>query len=215
MSTGGLTQLRGALAGEHIATMRDRTTPPAEFRTASAALSTLVLAEALADLEGAESQVVTPLETTTVLRPARRVTLVPVLRAGLALMEPALRLLPGSTRVGFLGMARDEETLQPSFYLERLPDDLPNDDVVVLDIMLATGGSAVAALDAVVAAGAQPAHVRLACLIAAPEGVERVRRAHPRVAITTAVLDRQLNDRGFIAPGLGDAGDRLYGTVVE
>jgi uracil phosphoribosyltransferase len=189
--------------------LRDERTPPAGFRRAAAALSTLVLAEALRDLEAAESVVRTPLTDAPVVRPARRVTLVPVLRAGLALMEPALRLLPESTRVGFLGMARDEVTLQPSFYLERLPSDLDADEVVVLDVMLATGGSAVAAIDAVTAAGAT--RVRLACLVAAPEGVARVQAAHPAVAITVGALDERLNDRGFIVPGLGDAGDRLYG----
>ncbi|HRC07250.1 MAG TPA: uracil phosphoribosyltransferase [Miltoncostaeales bacterium] len=211
--SGPVRQLGGALAGEHIARLRDKDTPPAAFRTAAGALSTLVLADALADLEGARSSVETPLETTDALRPARRVTLVPVLRAGLALMEPALRLLPGDTRVGFLGMARDEHTLQPTFYLERLPSDIGDDDVVVLDVMLATGGSAVAALDAVVAAGAPIARVRFACLIAAPEGVARIHEAHPTVPITAGVVDRELNGNGFITPGLGDAGDRLYGAT--
>jgi uracil phosphoribosyltransferase len=201
--------LGGALPGEHIARLRDVATPPAGFRRASAALSTLVLAEALRDLEAAASTVQTPVAEAAVMRPARRVTLVPVLRAGLALMEPALRLLPESTRVGFLGMARDETTLQPTFYLERLPADLDADEVVVLDVMLATGGSAVAAIDAVAAAGAT--RIRLACLVAAPEGVARVHAAHPEVAITTGALDERLNDKGFIVPGLGDAGDRLYG----
>ena len=168
-----------------------------------------MLAEALRDLEAADSVVRTPLTDARVVRPARRVTLVPVLRAGLALMEPALRLLPESTRVGFLGMARDEITLQPTFYLERLPSDLDADEVVVLDVMLATGGSAVAAIDAVTAAGAT--RIRLACLVAAPEGVARVQAAHPEVAITVGALDERLNDKGFIVPGLGDAGDRLYG----
>jgi uracil phosphoribosyltransferase len=136
---------------------------------------------------------------------------VPVLRAGLALLEPALRLLPESTRVGFLGMARDERTLRPAFYLERLPGDLGADEVVVLDVMLATGGSAVAALDACAAAGA--VRMRLACLVAAPEGVATVHGAHPGVAITAAAVDERLDARGFIVPGLGDAGDRLYGEA--
>lgn len=211
--SGAVRELRGALAGEHIARLRDETTPPAAFRNAAGALSTLVLADALSDLEGATSKVRTPLEETAALRPARRVTLVPVLRAGLALMAPALRLLPDSTRVGFLGMARDEATLQPSFYLERLPGDIGEDDVVVLDVMLATGGSAIAALDAVAKAGADAGHVRFACLIAAPEGVDRLLAAHPNVPITAGVVDRALNDRGFIVPGLGDAGDRLFGAA--
>lgn len=154
----------------------------------------------------------TPVTEALAIRPAHRVTLVPVLRAGLALMEPALRLLPEGTRVGFLGMARDETTLQPRFYLERLPGDLHADEVVVLDVMLATGGSAVAALDAVAGAGAT--RIRLACLVAAPEGVARVHAAYPDVAITTAAVDERLDERGFIVPGLGDAGDRLYGETT-
>ena len=206
-----MTTLGGALAGEHVARLRDERTAPAGFRRAAAALSTLVLAEALRDLEVAETTVRTPLADALAIRPARRVTLVPVLRAGLALMEPALRLLPESTRVGFLGMARDEATLKPSFYLERLPGDLGEDEVVVLDVMLATGGSAVAALDACASGGAT--RLRLACLIAAPEGVAAVRAAHPQTAITVGALDERLNDRGFIVPGLGDAGDRLYGEA--
>ena len=196
-----------------MARLRDANTPPASFRRAAAALSTLVLAEALRDLEAAESVVRTPVADAQTVRPARRVTLVPVLRAGLALMEPALRLLPDTTRVGFLGMARDEVTLQPSFYLERLPGDLDADEVVVLDVMLATGGSAVAAIDAVTAAGAS--RIRLVCLVAAPEGVARVNHAHPSVAITVAAVDERLDERGFIVPGLGDAGDRLYGEPTR
>jgi uracil phosphoribosyltransferase len=167
-----------------------------------------VLAEALRDLEPVEGTVRTPLAEALTVRPARRVTLVPVLRAGLALLEPALRLLPETTRVGFLGIARDEATLEPGFYLEHLPGDLGDDEVVVLDVMLATGGSAVAAVDAVAAAGGR--RVRLACLVAAPEGIRRVHDAHPEVAITVGVVDERLDDRGFIVPGLGDAGDRLY-----
>jgi uracil phosphoribosyltransferase len=208
-----VTTLGGALAGEHIAQLRDQTTSPASFRRAAAALATLVVAESLRDLDARESAIQTPLGSATVARPARRVTLVPVLRAGLALMEPALRLLPNDTRVGFLGMARDETTLQPAFYLERLPPDLPDDEVLVLDVMLATGGSAVAAIDAVRAAGAT--RVRLACLIAAPEGIARVHADHPEVALAVAVIDSHLNGDGFIVPGLGDAGDRLYGTGGE
>ena len=192
-----------------MARLRDEQTPPAGFRRAAGALATLVLAEALRDLESVEATVRTPIADALTVRPARRVTLVPVLRAGLALLEPALRLLPESTRVGFLGMARDEITLEPRFSMERLPGDLGDDEVVVLDVMLATGGSAVAAVDAVVAAGAR--RVRLACLVAAPEGVRRLHHAHPEVAVTLGALDDRLNDRGFIVPGLGDAGDRLYG----
>lgn len=200
------------MPGEHLARLRDERTPPADFRRAAAALAMLVLADALRDLEPVEGTVRTPLAEAPTVRPARRVTLVPVLRAGLALLEPALRLLPESTRVGFLGMARDEVTLEPRFSMERLPGDLGDDEVVVLDVMLATGGSAAAAVDAVMAAGAR--RVRVACLLAAPEGVRRLHQAHPEVALTLAALDERLDDRGFIVPGLGDAGDRLYGEPI-
>jgi uracil phosphoribosyltransferase len=208
----GVTVLTGALAGEHLARLRDERTPPAAFRRAAAALATLVLAEALRDLEGRPATVRTPLADAEATRPARRVTLVPILRAGLALLEPALALLPEDARVGFLGLSRDEVTLDPRPYVERLPRDLDRDEVVALDVMIATGGSAVAALDAIGAAGGRS--VRLAGLVAAPEGLARVEAAHPGVPVTVCAIDERLDERGFIVPGLGDAGDRLYGEPV-
>jgi uracil phosphoribosyltransferase len=168
-----------------------------------------VLAEALRDIAVTESTVRTPLAEARAVRLARRVTLVPVLRAGLALLEPALHLLPENTRVGFLGLSRDEATLEPAAYAERLPPDLAEDDVVVLEVMIATGGSAVAALDALERAGGRS--IRLVGLVAAPEGIRRVVASHPHVPITVAAIDERLDERGFIVPGLGDAGDRLYG----
>ncbi|HJZ61828.1 MAG TPA: uracil phosphoribosyltransferase [Miltoncostaeaceae bacterium] len=202
-------ELRGALAGEHLARLRDARTPPASFRRAAGALATLVLAEALRDIAATEDTVRTPLAEARAVHLARRVTLVPVLRAGLALLEPALRLLPEDTRVGFLGLRRDEATLEAAAYAERLPPDLAEDDVVVLEVMIATGGSAVAALDVLSAAGAR--ELRLVGLVAAPEGIQRVAATHPEVPITVAAIDDRLDERGFIVPGLGDAGDRLYG----
>jgi uracil phosphoribosyltransferase len=171
-------------------------------------LATLVLAEALRDLEWREVEVRTPLAPARVAVPARRVTVVPVLRAGLALLQPALDLLPESTRVGFLGIARDERTLAPSTYLERLPADLEDDEVVVLEVMIATGGSSLAALAALRAAGAR--RLRVAGLIAAPEGLAAIAAAEPEVPVTVAAIDERLDERGFIVPGLGDAGDRLF-----
>jgi uracil phosphoribosyltransferase len=191
--------------------LRDAATPPAAMRRAAAALAALVVAEALRDLAGEPGEVRTPLAPAPALRPARRLTLVPVLRAGLALLQPALDLAPGDARVGFLGMARDEATLAPAVYLRSLPAGLEHDDVLVLEVMIATGGSAVAALDLLAAAGA--GSLRLAGLIAAPEGLARVAAAHPDVAVTVAAVDERLDERGFIVPGLGDAGDRLYGTA--
>ena len=134
----------------------------------------------------------------------------PVLRAGLAMVEGFLRLLPDA-RVGHLGMQRDEATLEPSGYFERLPPTVGEGLVFLLDPMLATGGSAVAALDRLKANGAT--RLALICLVAAPEGVEAVRAQHPDVPIWTAALDRQLDENGYIRPGLGDAGDRVFGTT--
>jgi uracil phosphoribosyltransferase len=202
--------LAGALAGGHLATLRDRETRPEPLRRAAAALGALVLGEALRDLEPAPVRVTTPLAGAEVAVPRRRVTVVPVLRAGLALLEPALAMLPDDTRVGFLGMARDEATLRPRLYLESLPPDLTGDDVVVLEVMIATGGSTLAALRALRAAGAARLHV--VGLIAAPEGLAAVAEGEPEVPLTVAAIDAGLDERGFIVPGMGDAGDRLYGT---
>jgi uracil phosphoribosyltransferase len=171
-------------------------------------LTTLVLAAALQELGEREIAVRTPLAVTVERVPARRITVVPILRAGLAMLSPALTLLPDDTRVGFLGMARDEATLRPRAYLDSLPADLGRDDVLVLDPMIATGGSALAALGALRAAGARS--ISLAGIIAAPEGLARIRETEDEVPITVAAIDEHLNKQGFIVPGLGDAGDRLY-----
>ena len=200
--------LDSTLADEHLAILRDRDTPSRAFRRAVGCLTTLAIAESLRDLAAEPGTVQTPLATAPVRRAARRITVIPILRAGLAMLDPALALMPDRARVGFLGMARDEETLRPRVYLESIPDDLSDDDVVALDVMIATGGSSVAALDEI--AKLRPATLRLVGLLAAPEGIARVADAHPDVSLTVAALDERLNDRGFIVPGLGDAGDRLY-----
>lgn len=200
--------LSGALVGHHLARLRDKATPSADFRRSSSVLASLVVAEALRDLELREGLVETPLAQATVHLPARRVTLVPILRAGLSMLQPALDLLPDDTRVGFLGMARDEETARPLSYLESLPGDLGDDEVVVLDPMIATGGSSGAALTFLRDAGATRLH--LLGLIAAPEGLATLAGIDPDTRITVAVIDQGLNERRFILPGLGDAGDRLY-----
>ena len=200
--------LSGALVGHHLARLRDKATPSADFRRSSSVLASLVVAEALRDLELREALVETPLAQATVHLPARRVTLVPILRAGLSMLQPALDLLPDDTRVGFLGMARDEETARPLSYLESLPGDLGDDEVVVLDPMIATGGSSGAALTFLRDAGATRLH--LLGLIAAPEGLATLAGIDPDTRITVAVIDQGLNERRFILPGLGDAGDRLY-----
>jgi uracil phosphoribosyltransferase len=201
-------ELTGPLAGNHLAILRDATTDSPAFRRSAEVLTTLVLAAALGELGEREIAVRTPLAETTERVPARRITVVPILRAGLAMLSPALTLLPDDTRVGFLGMARDEATLRPRAYLDSLPAELGGDDVLVLDPMVATGGSALAALGALRAAGAR--NIGLVGIIAAPEGLARIRGADPDVPITVAAIDERLNKRGFIVPGLGDAGDRLY-----
>lgn len=169
--------LDSTLADEHLALLRDRDTPSPAFRRAVGCLTTLVIAEALRDLEARESTVTTPMAVAHVRRAARRITVIPILRAGLAMLDPALALMPERARVGFLGMARDEATLKPRVYLESIPDDLSADDVVALDVMVATGGSCVAALDEI--AKLRPASLRLAGLIAAPEGLEEGDRGVP------------------------------------
>lgn len=200
--------LDSILADEHLAQLRRADTAPPAFRRAVGCLTTLVIAEALRDLAHEPGTVETPLAVAQVRRAARRITVIPILRAGLAMLDPTLALMPERARVGFLGMARDEDTLQPRVYLESIPDDLSDDDVVALDVMIATGGSCIAALDEI--SRLAPASLRLVGLIAAPEGLERVAAAHPDVKITVAAVDERLNDHGFIVPGLGDAGDRLY-----
>jgi uracil phosphoribosyltransferase len=202
--------IAGVLAGYHLARLRDAATPPHAFRRHAAALAALVIAQALGDLEARHGEVTTPLAPARVRCPARRVTLVPIVRAGLAMLSPGLELLPDDARVGFLGMERDERTLAPRTYLESLPDGLADDEVVVLDVMIATGGSSVAALRALRAAGAR--RLRLVGLIAAPEGLAAVAAAASDVPVTVAAIDERLDERGFIVPGLGDAGDRLYAT---
>jgi uracil phosphoribosyltransferase len=200
--------LSGAIVGAHLAAIRDARSADPAVRRSARVLGTLVVAEALRELETVDGEVTTPVAPARVTRPARRLTLVPVLRAGLVLLEPALDLLPPGTRVGFMGLSRDETTLQPHTYLESLPDDLASDEVVLLEVMIATGGSSVAALRALRAAGAERLH--LVGLIAAPEGLAAVAAADPEVPITVAAIDERLDGRGYIVPGLGDAGDRLY-----
>jgi len=189
--------------------LRDARTPPMEFRRLLRELATLMAVEVTRSLRVKKVAVRTPLEKTTGSELERGVVLVPVLRAGLGMVEPLLQLIPDA-RVGFLGLKRDEATLLPHSYHRSLPKDLAAAEVILIDPMLATGGSAVAALDQLRAAGAR--RLRLLCLVAAPEGIARVRQDYKTVPIFTAAIDRQLNDVGYILPGLGDAGDRLFGT---
>jgi uracil phosphoribosyltransferase len=151
----------------------------------------------------------TPLEQMVGHALARTVTLVPILRAGLGMTDGVLRILPDA-RLGHLGLRRNEETLQPEPYYHKLPPDVAETEVLLIDPMLATGGSAVAAVDYLKAAGVH--HAKFVCLVAAPEGIAKLHGKHPEVPIYCAAIDRQLNNKGYILPGLGDAGDRIFGT---
>jgi uracil phosphoribosyltransferase len=198
------------VAQDCLAQLRDVSTPPEQFRVLTERLSLVMGAAALSSLPHRAVQVTTPLGVAEGRRIAGDVVVVPVLRAGLAMLPALLQLVP-EARVGFIGLRRDEQTAVCAQYFERLPSDIESSHVVVIDPMLATGGSAVAALDLLTDAGART--VTLVCIVAAPEGIETVARAHPHVSIFTPVVDRELNARKFIVPGLGDFGDRLYGTV--
>ncbi|HWH23754.1 MAG TPA: uracil phosphoribosyltransferase [Candidatus Limnocylindria bacterium] len=192
-----------------LALLRDQSTEPPKFRQLVREISWLVGYEALADARTRPVSVRTPLEQTDGLELADRIGLVPILRAGLGMVGALLELMP-TAQVWHLGLFRDERTLQPVEYYNKLPDSATVDVCLILDPMLATGGSATAAIEVLKKWGA--ARVKLLNLIAAPEGVRAVQQAHPDVPIYTAALDRQLNERGYIMPGLGDAGDRQFGT---
>ena len=198
------------LVVDALARIRDASTPNGVFRDHMERMGLLLLAEATRELPLRATSVTTPLETTDARRLATQPVIVPILRAGLGFLPPAQSLLPDAD-VGFVGISRDEATFSPKPYVNRLPERLEGRPVIVVDPMLATGGSAIAALRRLEQAGA--ADCRLVCLVAAPEGVRRVREAMPRLPpIVVAALDRRLDEKGYIRPGLGDAGDRLFGT---
>jgi len=205
----GVTVITHPLVRHQLTRLRDAATPPGEFRRVLAELTTLLLYEASRDFEVRVLSVRTPLARTRGARLRREVVLVPILRAGLGMLEAALRHIPNA-RVGFIGLKREETTLAAQFYHQSLPKSLRDREVILIDPMLATGGSAVAALDLLARRGA--VRVRLVNLVAAPEGIRRVRRAAPGLKIFTASVDAGLDQRGFIMPGLGDAGDRLFGA---
>ena len=197
------------VAHDALAWLRDRTTNASHFRRLAHRVSLILAMEASRDLPVTTGSVDTPLETTAAHRLEADVVVVPVLRAGLGMLEAVLEILPHA-RVGHIGLQRDEATAIASQYYKKLPADLSRSTALIVDPMLATGGSAVAAANLLRDAGA--VDMRLVCLVAAPEGVATFEAAHPDVPIFTPVIDRQLNERKFILPGLGDFGDRLYGT---
>ena len=190
--------------------LRDAQTDPERFRRLTVRISVLLLAEVLSDLPTVAATVETPLGPATGRRIAADIVVVPVLRAGLGMLDAVLELCP-SARVGHIGLQRDETTAIASQYYEKLPAGLADSYVIVIDPMLATGGSAVAAVARLKEAGARD--IRIVCIVAAPEGVALVERVCPDVRIYTPVVDRGLNAQKYIVPGLGDFGDRLYGTV--
>jgi len=210
VATGLVTEVTHPLVQHKLGLLRDVTTTTQMFRQLVNELTLLLTYEATKDLADEAIEIETPLEHTSARRiSGKKVAICPILRAGMGMLDGVLSLIPGA-RVGFIGLFRDEETLQPVEYYVKLPDDLSERDVILLDPMLATGNSTAAAVDTVKRGGATS--VRLIALIAAPEGIARVHRDHPEVRIVVASVDRGLNEKGYILPGLGDAGDRLYGT---
>jgi uracil phosphoribosyltransferase len=198
------------LVQHKLGLLRDQTTPTQMFRQLVDEVTLLLTYEATKDLATEEVEIETPLERTSVQRiSGKKVAVCPILRAGVGMLDGVLSLISGA-RVGFIGLYRNEETLEPVEYYVKLPQDIAERDVILLDPMLATGNSTAAAVATVKQAGAES--IRLIAIIAAPEGIQRLQSEHPDVTIVVAAIDRELNERGYIVPGLGDAGDRLFGT---
>ncbi len=198
------------LASHHTAILRDKNTPSQMFRTTANKLTQLLLVEATRDLNLKETSIETPLTGMKAQKLAQRLAIVPILRAGLGMVDPVLDMMP-QAEVWHLGLYRNEETLEPVIYYNKLPEDDPADVVIVVDPMLATGGSASATLQVVKKWGVPK--VKLMSLIAAPEGVKRIQAEFPECQVYLAALDEHLNDKAYIVPGLGDAGDRIFNTV--
>ncbi len=196
------------LVADSLRGLRDSSTPPDEFRVLARKVITMLLYEATADLPAKKGTVRTPLADAPALTVDQEVVAIPVLRAGLGLLAPVLELLP-RVSVGYIGLERDEETAVARIYYKKLPR-LKGKIPLLLDPMLATGGSAAQALDLIKEAGGRD--TRMVCIVAAPEGVKVLEQRHPEVDVYTAALDDHLNDRAYIVPGLGDFGDRLFGT---
>ena len=205
----GVTVISHPLVQHNLTRLRDKRTRPQEFRRVLSEVAALMIYEATRSFSVRPMAVQTPLAKARGFHLQREVVLVPVLRAGLGMLDSILQLIPNA-RVGFIGLKREETTLRAMFYHKSLPPDLTEFEVVLIDPMLATGGSAVAAMDLLSELGAR--HVRLVNLVAAPEGIRRVQSSHPKLPIFTAAIDKKLNNRGYILPGLGDAGDRLFGV---
>lgn len=199
-----------ALIKHKVAILRDKNTGMKEFRELVEEITTIMTYEAMRDVDLTPVQVETPLEVTTQYKvPEESVAIVPILRAGLGMVNGVHRVFP-TAKVGHIGMYRDEETLEPQEYYCKLPDGIEEKTVFLVDPMLATGGSVCDALAALKKRGCKK--IRFMCIIAAPEGVRKVAEEYPDIPVYVSTLDRQLNEHGYILPGLGDAGDRLFGT---
>jgi uracil phosphoribosyltransferase len=197
------------LVQHNLARLRDRRTEPQEFRRLLGEIASLMIYEATRSLGLKKISVRTPLAPANGFQLEREVVLVPILRAGLGMLDAILQLIPHA-RVGFIGLKREESTLRAQFYHQSLPPNLGRFEIILIDPMLATGGSTVAAIDLLRERGAK--YIRVVNLVAAPDGIKLVQKHHPRLPIFTAAIDQKLNEKGYILPGLGDAGDRLFGT---
>ena len=206
---GKVTLINHPLVQHNLTRLRDKRTAPQEFRRVMSEVAALIIYEATRSFAVKSISVTTPLTRTRGSALQREVILVPVLRAGLGMLDSILQLIPHA-RVGFIGLKREEKSLRALFYHKSLPRDLSRFEVILIDPMLATGGSAVSAMELLTELGAK--HVRLVNLVASPEGIRQVHSFYPKLPIFTAAIDKKLNSNGFIVPGLGDAGDRLFGV---
>ena len=205
-----VTEINHPLILHKLAILRSESTGSKEFRHLVEEISMLMAYEVTRDLHMEEVEVKTPICTTKCkMLAGKKMAVVPILRAGLGMVDGVVNIIPAA-KIGHIGMYRDEETLQPVEYFCKLPQDIDDRDVLVVDPMLATGGSSIDALTLLKKRGAK--NLKLMCLVGAPEGIEAVQKAHPDVDIFLAAIDEKLNENGYIVPGLGDAGDRLFGT---
>ena len=210
MNTGKLHIVDHPLVAHKLTILRDKNTPTKDFRELVSEIGMLITYEATRDLPLTEKEVETPIcKTVAPTLKGKKFAVVPILRAGLGLVDGVLRMVP-SARVGHIGLYRNEETLEPVKYFCKMPKDIAERDVLIVDPMLATGGSASAAIDFVKEYGCT--NIKLMVLLAAPEGIERLQKDHPDVDIYCGAVDDHLNEHGYIVPGLGDAGDRIFGT---
>lgn len=198
------------LVKKDLTILRDKNTTTELFRSAVQRISNVLCVEVSREFQLDNIEISTPLENTSGFQLAKQIVLIPILRAGLGMVSGFLELIPNA-KVGHIGLQRNEETLEPVEYYFKTPQELENAEVILLDPMLATGGSAVEAINYVKKRGIK--NLYFVCIVAAPVGVEKIQKHHPEVKIFAAALDRELNDKGYILPGLGDAGDRTFGTL--